>query len=96
MVKFGNMAFTTALIMTTDRKVNAAPLEPTFDNLFRGSDVHEGIKWAPRIHGINDHQLFVALDYSEEGLKLSFKEGQGVVACMGFIHKREMSKAMDA
>ena len=82
--------------MTADQKATAAPLEPACENLPRASDAHEDITWALRVQRINDRQLLVSLDSTDEALKESAKDGPCVDVFEGFSHKREMAKLTQA
>ena len=59
------------------------------ESLLRSVDFNESVLMAFRVQEILDKELFVALDTTEEALRLTCKDAFGNDAFKGFTHKRE-------
>ena len=55
-----------------------------------------GLVMAFRVQEILDKELFVALDTTEEALRLTCKDAFGIDPSKGFTHKRELAKVVKA
>ena len=84
------------LPMTEEQIQNAKPLTPGLESLLRSVDLNEAVVMAFRVQEILDKELFIALDTSEETLRLTCKDAFGIDPTKSFAHKRELAKVVKA
>ena len=90
------MAFTTTLSISDADCASAATMTPAFENLRLKVNVHNDVIMALRTSEITSCALFVSLDSTEEGATSSAKKVFGIESSVGFGHKRELDKFLQA
>ena len=74
------------------KKVSAPQMEPAFEALLRQVNLNEELIWAFRNQDICDRGVSIALDSSEDGIRLACTQGFGIApigAGHKFAHRRD-------
>ena len=86
------LVMATSYAVTQEHKTNSLLVESAFGSMLFTVDLAEGLIGASRVRKVIDRKRFVALDTSEDSLRMTSKTAFGVDTNKGFDHKVELAK----